>query len=181
MLHCLRPTLLFGILSALTLSSYGLPITAPALTSSLGSPDRDIVRDPYSGFAGTLNRAPVTVVSSARVPAFAPASSIFGGGGGGGGGSFGGTAFSTPSFAVFSGSNIIGTGFVPPPPSYLYTAPAQSGGVYFSLFNTPAQSNVTIGAVQVPEGGASVLLLGLSLIGLALLRRSRAFAALLKL
>ena len=164
-----RAIILSGVVSALTLSARALPITTPTLPSSIGAPDRDIVRNP---FAGSLNRAPVSVVPSAPVPAFAPASAIFGGGGGGGGGG----PFSAPSFAPFSGS----PGFVPPPASYLYTAPAQSGGVYFSLSNAPRQSNVTIGVVQVPDGGPTVVLLGLSLIGLALLGRSRAFAVLRK-
>jgi len=164
---CVRFIFLLGVVSAPALTSRALPITPPALTSSLAAPDRDIVRNPYSGFAGSLNRAPVSVVPSASVPAFAPASAIFGSGGGG--------AFSVPSFAPFPAS--IGSGFVPPPASYLYTAPAQTGGVYFSLSNAPRQSNVTIGSVQVPEGGPTVVLLGLSLVGLALLGRSRAFTA----
>jgi hypothetical protein len=159
-----RAIILLGIVSALTLSSRALPISLSTLPASMGSPDRDIVRDPYSGFAGSLNRAPVSVVANAAVPAFAPASAIFGGGGGGGG------------IAPFSGS----PGFRPPPPSYLYTAPAQTGGVYFSLSNAPRQSNVTIGVVQVSDGGPTVVLLGLSLIALGLLGRARALAVLRK-
>ena len=161
----IRAAVIFAVVSLMTLSARALPITASSIMSSSNAADRDVVRNPYTGFA--LNRAPVSVSPSGNIPAFAPPALLLGGGGGGG-------------ISPFSATSIAASGFVAPPRSYLYTAPAQSGGVYFALTNTTRQSNVVVGPVQVPVGGETLVLLGLSLIGLFLARRSHAIATLLR-
>ena len=162
----IRAAVIFAVVSLMTLSARALPITASSIMSSMNAAERDVVRNPYTGFA--LNRAPVSVSPSGNIPAFSPPALLLGGGGGGG-------------ISPFSATSIASSGFVAPPRSYLYTAPAQSGGVYFALTNTTTrQTNVVVGPVQVPDGGETLVLLGLSLIGLFLARRSHAIATLLR-
>ena len=136
------------------LSASALPL-APSLMApgSMGVADRDIVRDPWGALAGALS-APMVIGGPTQV-AFAPVTTVLAGGGGGFGGGY-------PTFNYTMPRSLAPD----------FTTP-RTGGVFFALVNPAPQSNIVIGAVQVPDGGMSVAMLGATLLGLILLRRHR--------
>jgi hypothetical protein len=151
----------FPIRAALALalvSAMALPVRALPVMPFAGAADRDVVRDPYLSFAGSGSI--VAVPFATGFTTFAPP---VGGGFGGGGGGFGGGILPSPVVTSFSTSSV---------PLFIIPRPAPP--VYFSLFNSQPQTNVVVGAVQVPDGGATVALLGVTLVALFLVRRSRA-------
>jgi hypothetical protein len=158
-----RPAILLGAVLAIAAPTWALPVTLGNLLHATQPADRDVVRNPFGGISDIFGQAVVNAVPGAT----GVVSSMLSGGGGGGGG------FSVVGIGSF------GTGLAPRAFSSVVPPPPQNGGIYFALFNTPKQSNVTIGAVQVPEGGITLVLLGASLVGLFWLRRSKAFSALL--
>lgn len=145
----LRAVLVIGLVSALSVPGRALPIMSDALAASLAVVDREAVRNPYITFAGILNQSSVNAIPIGR-SVVASGSAI---------GSF--------------GSTFGGGGFVPRTLPVVISAPPPSGGVYFSFSDARPQSNVIIGAVQVPEGGATLILFGTSVLALVLLRRKR--------
>lgn len=155
----LRAAVTIGVLSLVALPVHALPITPQVAGAAMAVADRDSVRDPYNIFGSLLNQAAVNAIPIAR--GLVTSSGIVGSG-------FG-----------LSGFSGIG-GFVPRVAPLFISAPPPSGGVYFSFSNARPQSNVVIGAVQVPEGGITLILLGASLMVLVLIRHTRAIASWLK-
>jgi hypothetical protein len=137
-----------------------LPVTSEFLVSMLGAAGREAVRDPYRGFAGAGDHG-VSANPIARSVGFALPTLGFGGGGGG------------MSFGPIFGSSF--PAVLPQVAPVSFSPPPRSGGVYFSFSDArPQQSNVVIGAVQVPEGGLTLLSFLLSLSGLVYFHRLRA-------
>ena len=167
LMHFIRIAVVLGVVSATALSVSGLPLSASLVAPSvMAAADREVVRDAYNGLAGVLSQAGVTAVPVARLVSHSvPSAASFGGGGFG---PLGVASMVLPGFnSAFVGSATN---------AYSFTTP-KSGGVYFSFSNAAPQSNVVIGAVQVPDAGVTALLLGVSLLMLLLshrlFRRSR--------
>ena len=152
----LRVAVTIGVLSLVALPAHALPITPHVAGAAMAVADRDSVRDPYNTFGSLLNQVAVNAVPIAR--GLVTSSGVVG--------------------SAFGVSGLSGmAGFNPRVAPLFISAPPPSGGVYFSFTNARPQSNVIIGAVQVPEGGITLILLGASLIALLLLRHTRALAS----
>jgi hypothetical protein len=152
MMHPIRPVILLGILFAASIPLRALPF-------STGSVDRDIVRDPYSSFSLNLSKGPVIAVPSASAANFGSAFA----------GAIVPTPLGMPSFSNAASIN----GFLTSSMPFSFVPPPRNPPVYFALFDQPRQSNIQIGPLQVPDGGATMALLGASLLALFLYRRAR--------
>jgi hypothetical protein len=157
---------------------------SPANLAPLGLPDRDVIRDPYGTFSGggsLLIPQTLGVVGPnlGLGVGFAPGM-IIGGGGGGGGGAGGGVIPS--SLGLSSGGSVGGPSSMGGPnggsnPSNVVGSQQNNGGS-----NSPSTGNSTSSpgfiiqqqvapSANVPDGGASVILLGCGLLVTFLLRR----------
>src|SRR5687767_7759132 len=114
-----------------------LSLPARALPVSTSSVDRDVVRNPYNSFSLNLSKGPVIAVPSVST-------------------GFGSSVLPMPTAAGFSGSSSI-NGFLTSSLPFSFVPPPRNPQVYFSLYDQPRQTNVTIGPVQVPEGGVTLL------------------------
>ena len=160
MINPFRALTVLAAISAIALSARALPVMPGLVMPALGTPDRDVVRDPYSSFAGNMNRAIVAVPGANVMSSFSlPV-----------GGGFGGGTVSPTPFGIANISSPVRSGV---PVSPVFFSPPPPPPVYLALFTPPPQTNVTVGAVRVPEGGITVALLGASLVGMVVIRRSR--------
>ena len=172
--------LLLLTISFASVASRAASASSPSLanstgTTSLGLPDRDVVRDPYGTYVPTPGGFILPQVSSIIGPnlglgAGYPPSLLLGSGGGGGGGSasFGFGAGSAPSFSA-------------PPASTLPQGGSSNNSTGSGGSSIPS-TTVTFSAqtdqstvASVPESGASVILMGAGLLALGALRRVVAF------
>lgn len=168
-------TLVIGIgahsANAVPLASGGFSLGPTGLSPS-GLPDRDMVRDPYSGLLGTGGSFSGLLPQNVGVVGpnlglgvgFSPGL-ILGGGGGGGGmpTTFGMSAPSLPPAGVGSNSGTSGTlpllvttgGLTPPPSTLPPGGPSKS-----SISSLELEAVVP----TVPEGGQSAIMLGAGLL-----------------
>lgn len=163
-----------GIIFGLTLAA----ATAMALPTSLtGLADRDVVRNPYSllsGVSGFVLASPNVGVVGPNLGlgvGFAPGLLLGGGGGGipssfgfASGGSGGSGAFVGGGFSFPAASSSVNIPTVPPAILPMVSPPSSQTRV--TLLALPVN-----GAVSVPDGGATVMLLGGSLLAVFLVRR----------
>lgn len=148
-----QAAVMVGVVLMFAVPMRGLPVSSEFLVATLGVAARETVRDPYRGFIGLSDHGVTAVPIAQRLASTLPTIGAFGGGGG---------------FSGFSS----GFSFVPSSAPAVI-APPPSGGVYFSLSNARPQSNVVIGAVQVPEGGVTAMLFSLSLAAVFFFHRRR--------
>ncbi|MGH7957350.1 MAG: hypothetical protein ACREH8_10095 [Opitutaceae bacterium] len=155
----LRASIGLGLIFATAFPALGLPMAQTASTLLSALPDRDVVRNSYRAGMGAANLGSISAahISPAVQLSIPPAT-------------FGGYVSSLGSSFASLGGLI---GFAPRPSGIFDIVLPRNFDVYFSFSSAPPrQSNVTIGAVQVPDGGVTVVLLGLSLLAMHLFRGS---------
>jgi hypothetical protein len=156
----LRIVLVLGLATATIVPLPALPITAEFFPAGIVAlADREAVRNTYGALTGILQQVPVNAVpvASFAVPP------------GGGGLTLFGTTF--PSLGN------LGLMSIAPRASPIPTVAPPHPGFYFALSDIPRQTNVVIGAIQVPDLGVTAWLFSASLFVLFLFGRMRSVVA----
>jgi hypothetical protein len=154
-------------------SSLAIGLALSALTAQAvpigGLPDRDVVRNPYSSFGGSLGSS--IVPQSGNI--IGPNLGFAGGvttpllGGGGGGAAFAFSIGAPAALGLNPNSNSNAGGGLP------FSLPPSSNAASSLPFTAPytTQTTIAITTLSVPEGGSSLILMGCGLLSLLALKR----------